>query len=163
MESSSVTVLRRRNEDCAKNTRSHGSTLRKDRVTIEVCLVPDGTDSRRVRFGRKEEIKGREGFPYDKSEGSDDPRGSSNSICESERRSLFHSIHDRTDLSTSIEHLCQDAEGGRCASESLTLASTAGYASKQTDEGEHEITRGVRAHEKDRRNQEILKQGAEAH
>ena len=74
--------------------------------------MPDGTDSRKVRFGRKEEVKGREGFPYDKSEGSDDPRGSSNSVCEAERRSLFHSIHDRTDLSTSIEHLCQDAEGG---------------------------------------------------
>ena len=92
---------------------SHGSTLRKDRVTIEVCLVPDGTDSRGVRFGRKEEVKGGEGFPYDKSEGSDDPRGSSSSVSEAERRSLFHSIHDRTDLSTSIEHLCQDAEGGR--------------------------------------------------
>ena len=35
-------------------------------------------------------------------------------------------------------------------SESLTLASTAGYAAKQTDEGEHERTRGIRAHEKDR-------------
>ena len=55
----------------------------------------------------------KEGFPYDKSEGSDDPRGSSSSVCKAERRSLFHSIHDRTDLSTSIEHLCQDAEGGR--------------------------------------------------
>ena len=48
-------------------------------------------------------------------------------------------------------------------SESLTIASTAGYAAKQTDEGEYERTRGVRAHEKDRRNQEILKQGAGTH
>ena len=35
-------------EDCAKNTRSRGSTLRKNRVTTEVCLVHDGTDSRRI-------------------------------------------------------------------------------------------------------------------
>ena len=48
MKSSGVTVLRRRNEDCTKNTRSHGSTLRKNRVTAEVCLVHDGTDSRRI-------------------------------------------------------------------------------------------------------------------
>ena len=35
--------------------------------------------------------------------------------------------------------------------------------SKQTNEGEHERTRGARTHEENRRNQEILKQGAEAH
>ena len=75
--------------------------------------MPDGTDLRRFRFGRKEEVKRREVFTCDKSEGSDDPRGSSSSVCEAERRSLFHSIHDRTDLSTSIEHVCQDAVGGR--------------------------------------------------
>ena len=33
--------------------------------------------------------------------------------CAKRRDALFHSIHDRTDLSTSIEHLCQDDEGGR--------------------------------------------------
>ena len=33
------------------------------------------------------------------------------------------------------------------ASESLTLASTAGCASKQTNESEHERTRGARTHE----------------
>ena len=48
MKSSGVTVLRRRDEDCAKKTRSHGSTLRKNRVTTEVRLVHDGTDSRRI-------------------------------------------------------------------------------------------------------------------
>ena len=32
---------------------------------------------------------------------------------EAKRRSLFHSISDRADFSASIEHLCQDAEGGR--------------------------------------------------
>ena len=47
--------------------------------------------------------------------------------------------------------------------DSLTLASTAEYAAKQTDEGEYERTRGVRAHEECRRNQEIFKQGAESH
>ena len=65
----------------------------------------DGTDSRRVRFRRKEEVKIREGFPYDEPEGSDNSRGSSSSVCESsvceaERRSLFHLIHDRADFST---------------------------------------------------------------
>ena len=48
-------------------------------------------------------------------------------------------------------------------SESPTLASTAGYTSKQTNEGEHERTSGARIHEENRRNQEIFKQGAEAH
>ena len=38
MESSGVKVLRRRDEDYAKDTRSRGSTLRKNRVTTEVRL-----------------------------------------------------------------------------------------------------------------------------
>ena len=57
-----------------------------------------------------------------------------------EGRSLFHSISDRADFCASVEHLCQDAEEGRWTSESLTLASTAGYASEQADEGEYERT-----------------------
>ena len=48
MESSGVEVLRRGNEDCAENTRSHGSTLRKNRITTEVRLVHDGIDSRGI-------------------------------------------------------------------------------------------------------------------
>ena len=48
----------------------------------------------------------REGFSYDEPEGSDSPRGSSSSVCEAERRSLFHSIHEGADFSTCIEHLC---------------------------------------------------------
>ena len=48
MESSGIKVLRRRDEDYAKNTRSRGSTLGKNRVTTEICLVHDGTNSRRV-------------------------------------------------------------------------------------------------------------------
>ena len=48
MESSSIKVFRRRNEDYAKNTCSRGSTLRKNRVTTQVRLVHDGTDPRRV-------------------------------------------------------------------------------------------------------------------
>ena len=32
--------------------------------------------------------------------------GSSSSVCEAERRSLFHSIPDRADFSTCIKHLC---------------------------------------------------------
>ena len=41
-------IFRRRNEDYAKNTCSRGSALRKNRVTTEVCLLHDGTDSRRI-------------------------------------------------------------------------------------------------------------------
>ena len=37
-----------RNEDYAKNTCSRGSTLRKNRVTTQVRLVHDGTDSQRI-------------------------------------------------------------------------------------------------------------------
>ena len=48
--------------------------------------------------------KKRESFPYDEPEGSDNPRGSSSSVREAERRSMFHSIHDRADFSTSIEN-----------------------------------------------------------
>ena len=68
----------------------------------------DGIDSR-----RKKEVKRRECFPYDEPEGSDDLRWNSSSVCEAERRSLFHSIHDSAYFSTSIEHLCQEAERGR--------------------------------------------------
>ena len=38
---------------------------------------------------------------------------------EAERRSLFHSVHGRTNFSASIEHLCQDAKKRRRTSESL--------------------------------------------
>ena len=48
-------------------------------------------------------------------------------------------------------------------SESLALASTAGYGSKQTNASEHEGTRGTRTHEENRRDKETLKQRAEAH
>ena len=41
MESSSIEVFRRRNEDYAKNTCSRGSTLRKDRITTQArwCMM----------------------------------------------------------------------------------------------------------------------------
>ena len=48
MESSGVEVLRRGDEDCAENTRSHGSTLCKNRITTEVRLVHDGINSRGI-------------------------------------------------------------------------------------------------------------------
>ena len=53
------------------------------------------------------------GILNDECERSDDPRRSSNSVPEAERRFLFPSIHDRTDVSVSIEHLCLDAKGRR--------------------------------------------------
>ena len=36
--------------------------------------------------------------------------GAGSSVCETERRSLFHSIHVRSNIGTSVEHLFQDAE-----------------------------------------------------
>ena len=42
----------------------------------------DGTDSRRIGFRRKEEVKRRERFPYDEPKGSDNPRGSSSSVAK---------------------------------------------------------------------------------
>ena len=38
------------------------------------------------------------------------PRRSSNSVREAERRSLFASGHDSTSFRASIEHLCQNAK-----------------------------------------------------
>ena len=73
----------------------------------------DRTDSWVILFRRKEKIKGRKGILNDEHERSDNPRGSSNRVREAERRSLFHSVHDRTNFSASIEHLCQDAKRRR--------------------------------------------------
>ena len=39
-------------------------------------------------------------------ERTDDPRRSSSSVREAERRSLIRSIHDRAEFSASTEHLC---------------------------------------------------------
>ena len=56
----------------------------------------------RGEYRRKEKVKRRKSFPYDEPEGSDNPRGSGSSVRKAERRSLFHSIPDRADFSTSI-------------------------------------------------------------
>ena len=57
MEISGVKVLRRRDEDYGKNTRSHGSTLRKNRFTTEVCLVQNGIDSKEYDSEEKKRSK----------------------------------------------------------------------------------------------------------
>ena len=82
---------------------------------------------------------------------------------EAEGRSLFHPIHDRANFSASIEYLCQNAKRRRSTSESLSLASTSGYTSKQTNASKHERTRRTRTHDENRRNKEFHKQRAEAH
>ena len=41
--------------------------------------------------------------------------------CAKRRDALFHSIHDRTNISAGVEHLCQDAKRRRRTSESLVL------------------------------------------
>ena len=46
-------------------------------------------------------------------ERSDDPRRSSSSVREAERRSLFRSIYYRANFSARTEHLCQDAKRRR--------------------------------------------------
>ena len=62
---------------------------------------------------RKKEKDRRESFLNDEYERSYNPRTSGSCVREAERRSLFHSIHDRTNISASIEHLCQDAKRRR--------------------------------------------------
>ena len=57
---------------------------------------------------KKEKIEGRKGVINDEVEGSADPRSSSSSVREAERRSLICSIYDRTIFSGSTEHLRQD-------------------------------------------------------
>ena len=62
MESSSVTVLRKRNENHSKDTSSDSDTLCENRITTEVRLVHDWTDTRGIRFGRKRRSKGEKVF-----------------------------------------------------------------------------------------------------
>ena len=64
-------------------------------------LTREEYDSEERKSSKEEKV-----FPDDESEGSDSPGGSSSSVCKAERRSLFHSIPDRADLSTCIKHLC---------------------------------------------------------
>ena len=113
MESSSVTALRRRNENHPEDTRSDSDTLRENRNAILVRLVHDWTDTGGIRLRRTKEIEGREDFFNDEHEKSNDPRRSGSSMSEAERRSLFHSIHAGTNISAGVEHLCQDAKGRR--------------------------------------------------
>ena len=65
MKSSSGTILRRRIENHAEDTRSDSNTLRENRATTEVRLVHDWTDSRGLLFGRKKKIEGRKGVLND--------------------------------------------------------------------------------------------------
>ena len=108
MESSSVTALRRRNENHSEDTGSDSDTLCENRIAIQVRLVHDWTDTggilRRIK-------KRREDILNDEHERSNDPRRSGSG--EAERRSLFHSNHAGTNISAGVEHLCQDAIGRR--------------------------------------------------
>ena len=61
----------------------------------------------------RKKTEGRKGVLNDECERSDDPRRSSSGVREAERRSLFHSIYDRTNFSASIENLRQDAKRRR--------------------------------------------------
>ena len=61
----------------------------------------------------RRKVKRRKSIPDDEPEGSDNLGRNDSSVREAERCSLFHSIPDRADFSTRIEHLCQDVEGGR--------------------------------------------------
>ena len=48
MESGSVAILRRRDENQAEDTRPDSNILRENRATTEVRLVHDWTDSRGI-------------------------------------------------------------------------------------------------------------------
>ena len=76
MESSSVTIFRRRNENHSEDTRSDSDTLYENRVTTEVRLVHDWTDTRGIRFGRKTKIEEIEGVLNYEYERPDNPRRS---------------------------------------------------------------------------------------
>ena len=62
MESGSVTILRRRNENHAEDTRTDSNTLCENRVTTEVRLVHDWTDSREYDLEEKKRSKGEKVF-----------------------------------------------------------------------------------------------------
>ena len=62
---------------------------------------------------KKGKCQKKKSIPDDEPEGSDNLGGNGSSVREAERRSMFHLIPKRADFSASIEHLCQDAEGGR--------------------------------------------------
>ena len=55
----------------------------------------------------------REGVLDDEYRKANDPRMSGSSVCETERRALFHSIHVRAHIRASIEYMCQDAKRRR--------------------------------------------------
>ena len=74
-------------------------------------MVHDWTDTGVKRLRRKKKIEGREDILNDEHERSNDPRRSGSSGHETERRSLFHSIHAGINISAGVEHLCQDAKG----------------------------------------------------
>ena len=112
MESSGVTILRGRDEDCAKNTCSHGSTLPENRITTEFRRLHDGTDSRGIRSEERKRSNEEKVFPMTNLRDLMIQEGAA-VACAKRRDALFHSFHDRAEFSTSIEHLCQDAEGGR--------------------------------------------------
>ena len=73
----------------------------------------DWSDARGIRFRIEKKIEGRKGILDDEYERSNDPRRSGSSVRKAERRSLFHLIHARTNISAGIEHLCQDAKRRR--------------------------------------------------
>ena len=64
----------------AEDTRSDSNTLCDNRVTTEVRLVHDRTDTRGIRSGRKKKIEVRKGVLNDEYERSDNPRKNS-SYC----------------------------------------------------------------------------------
>ena len=82
----------------------------EEMTTIRFAWCMDWTDEGRLRFGRKEKIERRKSVLDDECERSNDPRRGGSSVCETERRSMFHSIYVRTNNGTSVKHLCQEAE-----------------------------------------------------
>ena len=82
MESSSVTALRRKNENHPEDTRSDSDTLCEKRIATQFRLLHDWADTGGIRLRRKKKIEGREDILNDEHERSNDPRRSDNSaLC----------------------------------------------------------------------------------
>ena len=70
-------------------------------------------------------------------------------MCETERLSLFISVHVGTIINTSAEYLCKNAERRQWASEELALTSAIEHSAKQANAVEQEGCRRTGTIEED--------------
>ena len=106
-------ILGRNTKDVSNGGVGEDETLRENGATTQVRLVHDWAGEGRGRFGRKKKVERRKSVLDYEYKRHNDPRRSISSVRESERRSLFRSIHVRIIIGTSVKHLCQDVERRR--------------------------------------------------